>query len=114
MTREGEQGILRQFQAVWQYVYSHILGKCRRKAILQYIGEELHALEMISGECCDVCSNPASAQDYQAEMTAILAAKEIPKRGEKEVRCMICLITIYDNYALHWNVIRMTPYVSPC
>ena len=96
LTREGEQGILRQFQAVWQYVYSHVLGKRRRKAMLEYFGEELHAPEMTTGECCDVCSNPASMQDYQAEMTAILTGiREIPERGEKKVRGMICLITMW-------------------
>ena len=69
--------------------------------MLEYFGEELHVPEMTTGECCDVCSNPASMQDYQAEMTTILTGIwKIPERGEKKVRGMICLITI-------WHYIRM-------
>ena len=54
---------------------------------------------MTTGECCDVCSSPASTQGYQAEVTAILTGiQEIPERGEKKVRCMIGLIMMYDMY----------------
>ena len=81
-----EQKLLCQFQSVWQFVYSNLIGKCKRKAILEFFGERLAEDYLATTECCDTCSTSPPTKDYQLEMTAILTAlQEIPERGEKKV-----------------------------
>lgn len=62
-----------------------MVGKCRRKAILEYFQEDLISSHH-TGVCCDVCETYSSnnLQDCMEEMATILhAVQEIPGNGEK-------------------------------
>ena len=69
-----------------RFVYADLIGKCCRKMILEYFGEDPTS-SSASGACCDVCSSTAeSVSDYQNEMQVIIkAVSDVSGQGEKKV-----------------------------
>lgn len=68
------------------YVYSNLVGKCRRKAILEYFQEQESGDALTFGQCCDVCEADLTTEDHQEKLTVLLTAiEELNGFGEKKV-----------------------------
>ena len=65
-------------------MYAHLIGKCRRKIVLDYFEEDS---VVNSVPCCGVCECPPRyAEDRQEEVGVVLGAvQEIPGNGEIKV-----------------------------
>ena len=62
-----------------------MIGKCRRRAILDYF-EESKDKPVVSGRCCDVCEAQLAKTDHHEIVAVVLAAvNELSGYGEKKV-----------------------------
>ena len=70
---------------LFRFAYGHLIGKCRRKILLEYFGEDSDFCSQ-SSPCCDVCESPPKLEDYSEEIKAVIqAVEELPASGEKKV-----------------------------
>ena len=82
------QRILTEFSDSWKYVMADLVNKCRRKSLLELVGED--ASETISGSdnCCDVCASKIEVVevDFKKELETLYNAIDIlgPK-GELKI-----------------------------
>lgn len=67
-------------------MFSHLIGQCQRKVIMDYF-EEGSAISPVSYSCCDVCENQSEdILDRREEVVTVLrAVQEIPGNGEIKV-----------------------------
>lgn len=69
----------------YRFVCADLIGKCRRKVILEYFDENLDSVS-ITGVCCDVCTtrqdNTKECTDHMLIVTK--ATEALTGRGEKK------------------------------
>ena len=73
-----------------RFVYAHLNGKCRRRVILEYFGEDPSTASAPTSQCCDICiTSPQDLVDVQKQMEIIVKATlelcAINATGEKKV-----------------------------
>lgn len=70
--------VLNEFSDSWKYVHSDLARKCRRKMLLQLVGEETETGPTTSS-CCDVCATMIEDQETNQikELSTLYNAIEI-------------------------------------
>ena len=72
--------ILSGFGESWRYVYAHLAGLCRRRVILDFLGEQ-DTPSNCSGECCDVCQNKVEVCNHKEELKVLMHLIKLAARG---------------------------------
>ena len=92
----------------YRFVYANLQGKCRRRMLLEYFGEEFDENTQSTISCCDVCESTEATSDRYYEIRAIVQAlDEVSGVGEKKVynyivlyhlHCCNCILHCYFLY----------------